>query len=61
MIEKIKEKKKEYYEQNKEIINQKKKEIVCCSCGIEVQKNWIRAHEKTKKHQNFINQQNQEQ
>ena len=51
--EKLKEKKKEYYENNKE----KYKITFSCICGSKMQKHEKTRHEKTKKHQAFINSQ----
>ena len=53
----LKEQKHNYYIHNKDEIIKKGKEIVECSCGSKVQKCIIRKHERTKKHQDFINNQ----
>jgi hypothetical protein len=54
--EQIIEKKKEYYEQNREQILEKCKEKYTCNCGSTLRKNEKTRHEKTKKHQLFIQQ-----
>lgn len=45
-----KEQKQKYYQSNKEKIAIKKKEKIKCECGIEIQKNSIYKHIKSKKH-----------
>lgn len=56
--EEISQKKKEYYEQNKEELKEKHKEKFQCDCG-SVVTIWNRSrHNKTKKHQDFLNKQN---
>ena len=49
-----KEKKKEYYKNNKEKINERKKEYgakkIKCMCGVEVRRDNITQHRRTKKH-----------
>ncbi len=58
--EKISEQKKEYYVQNKEIIQERNKErnkeIIKCSCGCKITRGWLKSHEKTKKHLDFLSQ-----
>jgi hypothetical protein len=51
----LSEKRKEYYETHKEKINEEKKETITCECGSVFRKDAIRAHERTKKHLDFIN------
>lgn len=53
--EKIKEKDKEHYETNKEKINEQKKEKINCLCGSIFRKCDKARHEKTEKHQIFLN------
>ena len=53
-----KEKQKEYYEVNKQNINEKRKIKLTCECGSTIRKTDYSKHCKTKKHQNFINNQN---
>lgn len=55
--EKILEKKKEYYHNNKEQIAEKNKEQIMCECGSSIRKKELFRHYKSKKHINFINQQ----
>ena len=53
--EKIKKQKKEYREKNKEAIQKQKKEQFICECGGSwIKGNGFKRHEKTKKHQNYI-------
>ena len=60
--EKIALKKKEYYEKNKEKINEinekKRKVKYTCDCGSTLRKVDKNRHEKSKKHQNFLLQNN---
>ena len=56
--EKICERSKKYYEANKEIINEKNKQKITCECGSICRRNDLRRHERTKKHIDFINNQN---
>ena len=49
-----KEKKKIYYEKNKDIINEQKKEKINCECGGNYTRSVKARHFKTKKHQSFI-------
>lgn len=53
--EKIAQKKKEYREINKEKIAQKKKEKYTCECGATTTKQHKLRHERSKKHQAYIN------
>jgi hypothetical protein len=43
-----------YYENNKEKINEKRKEQITCECGSIFRKSNIAKHNKSKKHQDFI-------
>jgi len=52
--DKLTEQKKENYEKNKQDILEKKKEKIICECGDESTKNHISRHRKSKKHINFI-------
>ena len=52
-----KDKNKEYYEVHKNEIVDKKKEKYECECGMKLSRGHKTRHEKTKKHQLFINQQ----
>jgi len=56
--EKLVKNKKEYYNKNKEIICEKIKVKVTCECGSICRKDGITEHKKSKKHINFINNQN---
>ena len=56
--EKICERSKKYYEANKEIINEKNKQKITCECGSICRRNDLRRHERSKKHIDFINNQN---
>jgi len=56
--QKIIEKNKEYYENHKKQINEKKKEKFICECGGSYTRSHKAEHEKTKKHQEFIKQNN---
>ena len=56
-IEKIKERAKEYYEKNKEKLKEKNKEQIHCECGCILIKNGLPRHKRSKKHQEYINQQ----
>ena len=47
--------KKEYYEKNKDEIKEKKKQKYTCDCDSTITKDSKSKHEKSKKHQNFIN------
>jgi len=53
----IKEYNKEWYEAHKNEIKDKKKEKYECGCGMKLARGNKSDHEKTKKHQLFINQQ----
>jgi hypothetical protein len=53
--EEILERSKKYYETNKEEINEKKKEKITCICGKTFTKSHKLRHEKSVKHQTFIN------
>jgi len=55
--EKMSEYKKEYYEKNKEKMSEKNKEKYTCICGSTITINHRKRHEKSKKHQNFIDSQ----
>jgi len=55
----LSEKKKEWYEKNKEEINKKMKEKYTCICGSTISKNSKNRHEKSIKHKNFIESQNE--
>lgn len=47
---------KQNYEQNKDRINTKKGEKVECYCGAVVRRDWLRRHQRTKKHRvNYVN------
>ena len=46
----LKEKKRKYYEQNKEVIRKQQSEKVKCECGFIGYKNHLARHRKTKKH-----------
>lgn len=48
-------KKKEKYEENKKQILEKLKEKIICECGAEVCKHSVARHQRTKKHQDFMN------
>ena len=56
--DKIKEQKKNRYNQNKEKINEKMKKKVECVCGSKIRKVDLNRHLKSKKHQNYINNNN---
>ena len=53
----IKKQKKEYYDKNKDILNEKGKEKFKCDCGSELRKSDKARHLKTEKHQNYMNNQ----
>ena len=53
--EHIKEYKKEYRETNKEIIRQHRSEKLICLCGSTYSRSGKSEHEKTKKHQDYVN------
>jgi len=53
--DKIKELGKAYYEKNKEQINLKRLEKIKCLCGSCIRKSDKAIHERSKKHQNYIN------
>ena len=53
--EEIKIQQKKYYQDNKKEINQQKKEKTTCECGSIFVKHNKAQHNKTKKHQNFLN------
>ena len=53
--EKLAERKAEYYQKNKEELNEKRKEKVPCVCGSIVSKNNLARHNKSQKHQNYLN------
>jgi hypothetical protein len=50
--DKKKEMDKKYYESNKNKINEK---IICPCCQTEIAKSFLKRHEQTKKHQNYLN------
>lgn len=50
-----KDKRKEYYEKNREIIREKRKETYICECGDEITKSHKVRHEESKKHKDFLN------
>jgi hypothetical protein len=50
-------KNKEYYEQNKEKLKEKKKEQTKCECGCMIRKDGLPRHKRSKKHQEYLNQQ----
>ena len=52
--DKIKEMGKVYYEKNKEHINLKRLEKIECVCGSCIRKSDKAIHERSKKHQNYI-------
>ena len=52
--------KKNWYVNNKDKINEDRKTEVVCECGCVLQKSTISRHKKTSKHQNYINQMNQQ-
>jgi hypothetical protein len=52
--EKITEYYKQYYEKHKDELNEKNKQKIICKCGDESTKNHISRHRKSKKHINFI-------
>jgi hypothetical protein len=52
--DKLTEKHKEWYEKNKQDILEKQKEKIICECGAESTKSHISRHRKSKKHINFI-------
>ena len=49
--------KKKYYIEKKDEINEKQKTKILCVCGVECRKSDIRRHERTKRHIEFLNQQ----
>lgn len=53
--EKLAERKAEWYQKNKEELNEKRKEKVPCVCGSIVSKNNLARHNKSQKHQNYLN------
>ena len=55
-IDKLKEQKKQRYEKNKEILKEKTQ----CDCGCILTKGYLKKHYKTKKHQEYINQQTEQ-
>ena len=58
-LEKIKERMKEYRNVNKEKIKDKKKEKITCICGCILTKNSLTEHQKTVKHKQLIQEQEQ--
>ena len=46
---------KEYYEQNRDRILERERQKVSCQCGSSVRHSDIRRHERSKKHQDYIN------
>ena len=53
--EKTRQDAREYYEKNKETYKKKRQETIQCECGLEVNKQHISRHKKTKKHERGIN------
>lgn len=51
----IKEQIKQFYEKNKDAINEKRKQTYICECGTESTISHKSRHEKTNKHQEYIN------
>jgi hypothetical protein len=58
-IEEIKQYKKEHYEKNKEEINERRGKIHICNCGTKYTHRNKSRHEKSTKHQKYINLSNQ--
>jgi hypothetical protein len=52
--DRIKEKKRQYYELNADRIREKNNETVTCPCGSSVKKRVINRHERSKKHQEWL-------
>ena len=52
--EKIQNYKNDWYQKNKEKILQKQKEIIICDCGAEIRKSGKAEHDRSKKHQDYI-------
>tara|TARA_R110002049_G_scaffold260445_1_gene436361 strand:- start:246 stop:791 length:546 start_codon:yes stop_codon:yes gene_type:complete len=55
-IEKIKQRKAEYYFKNQADINAKQNEVIKCECGCEITKSKLPRHRRTKKHADLLNQ-----
>jgi group I intron endonuclease len=53
--DKIKERKKEYREKNKDKIKERKSKQITCDCGCIVSNGHLARHNKSKKHQDYIN------
>ena len=53
--EKIKEYKDEWYKKNKEKVLQKQKELFACECGSEIRSSGKTEHNRSSKHQQYIN------
>jgi len=53
--DKIKKQTKEYYEKNKEQIKEKRKKKIICKCGASVSKRNISTHKKSKMHNFYDN------
>ena len=49
-----------HYQENKERINERRNEFISCDCGSRIRRGGKSDHMKTKKHQNYINQINQQ-
>ena len=45
---------KDYYEKKKNEINERRKEKTICSCGLEIRKDSLKRHERTKKHIEYV-------
>lgn len=58
--EKINEKRRKKYEKNKDEINMKSSEKINCDCGSIIRRGSKSRHKKTKKHQNWLNNQKTE-
>jgi ribosomal protein S27AE len=52
--EKERKRKQKYYEDNKEKIKQKRDKLITCKCGSVVTKHHVKRHERSKKHQTYI-------
>ena len=53
-MEQIKIKKNEWYQKNKEQILQKQKQTIICECGSEIRKAGRSGHYNSKKHQEYV-------
>ena len=58
--EEIIEQKKQYYKDHKKQIQERKKQNITCECGSIIRKVCLPSHIKSLKHQNYINQMNQQ-